>query len=117
MPTRRARPQGMTIVTVIATVLLVSIGLVTFAAAAQHRAIAAARVQVILALEAGPAPPLELTDRIAERFGRAPHHTIVSAALRDLEREGDVVSRIDTGPLPAARGGHPRRIYQLGKAS
>ena len=107
----------MTIAMIIATALLVCIGLVTFATLAQHRAISAARVQVILALEAGPAPPLELTDRIAERFGRAPHHAVVSAALRELEREGDVESWIDTGPLPPARLGHPRRIYRLGKAA
>lgn len=65
----------------------------------------------------GPAPPLELTDRIAERFGGAPHHAVVSAALRELEREGDVESWIDTGPLPPARLGYPRRIYRLGKAA
>ena len=107
----------MTIAMIIATALLVCIGLVTFATLAQHRAISAARVQVILALEAGPAPPLELTDRIAERFGRAPHHAVVGAALRGGGGEGGVGRWVDSGPLPPARLGYPRRIYRLGKAA
>lgn len=115
MPDGRARPQGMTIA-IIASVLLACIGLVTFASVAQSRAIAAARSKVRLALEAGPAPPLELTDRIAERFGSAPHHAVVSAALRDLEREGEAESWIDPGPLPPERRGYPRRIYRLSGA-
>ncbi len=103
----------MTIAIIIASVLLASIGLFTFATVAQSRAIAAARVQVRLALETGPAPPLELTARIAKRFDNAPNHVVVSAALRELEREGEAVSWIDPGPLPPERGGRQRRIYRL----
>ena len=110
---QRAVCAGMSAAVIAALSLLVaSLAVFIFSTIAQRRAIDHAKEHVPAALETGPAPPLEVTRRISAHLGIHTHHLAVSAALRELEQAKQVVSWLDSGPLPVARSGVPRRIYQ-----
>lgn len=72
-----------------------------------------ARTAILLALVKGKSFGLELIDRVSDGTNGAVklHQGSIYPALRDLEADGLIRSWDEAGP--AARGGRPRRYYEL----